>query len=291
MEPARELGQSGDGLSPGLSLRLGPGRKGGGKRGLSSDGARRVRQQGHDDALYFARLIGMEHDYLNGPQAKKDVVDPSGDTHSVKSGARKWQVFLYGLGRFRNDDGFTVMNGMGDLLKACIGAFPDRFEDYLHNKQAAKDKLRPFMRAIAEKLQDKRRLRAFFHKSMFNGGEVDYLTVKHEDIYHVFWNRDVIDGFGEHLIVENSQARARGQTPEQKVIFKYKGLNLAELEMRNDSEVHYREIRFNMIKARALDLLFTNIPKTGEYSSEVWLYGTAAKRFGRWKQKQAKPVV
>ena len=226
----------------------------------------------------------MEHDYLNGPQSKKDVVDPSGDTHSVKSGARKWQIFLYGLNRFRMDDGFAVMNGMGDLLKACIRSFPNRFEDYLKDKQAAKEKLRASMRAIADKLRDKRRLRAFFHKSMFNGGEVDYLTVKHDRIYHVFWNRDVIDAFGDNLIVENSQARAKGQTPEQKVIFKYKGLNLAELEMRNDSTVHYREIRFNMIKMRALDLLFSNIPRTGQYSNEVWLYGTATKRFGRWKR-------
>ena len=250
--------------------------------GLSSDDARAVRQAGHDDALYFALLIGLDTDYTNNQIAKKDVVDPSGDTHSLKSGAKKWQIFLYGLNRFRQDDGFAVMNGMGDLLKACIRAFPLDFEVYQQSKQAAKEALRPHMRAIADKLQDKRRLRAFFHKAMFNGGEVDYLTVKHDDIYHVFWNRDVIDAFGDNLDVANSQARHAGQSPEQKVIFKYKGLNLAELEMRNDSLVHYREIRFNMIKQRALDLLFTAIPQTGRYSDEVLLYGTATKRFGHW---------
>ncbi len=165
------------------------------------------------------------------------MVDPSGDTHSLKSGARKWQIFLYGLNRFRSDDGFAVMNGMGDLLKACIRSFPLDFEDYQKDKQAAKQALRPHMRAIAGKLHDKRRLRAFFHKSMFNGGEVDYLTIKHDGIYHVFWNRDVIDAFGDNLTVGNSQARSKTQTPEQKVIFKYKGRNLAELEMRNDSRI------------------------------------------------------
>lgn len=253
------------------------------KRGLSSDDARHVRQQGHDDALYFALALGMQSDYLNDQKAKKDVVDPSGDTHSLKSGKVKWQIFLYGLNRFRQDDGFAVMNGMGELLKACIRAFPERFSDYVKDKQAAKENLRPHMRNIAEKLQMKARLRAFIQKSMFNGGEVDYLTIKHENIYHVFYNKDVIEVFGDHLIVENSQARSAGQTPEQKVIFKYKNLNLAELEMRNDSKIHYREIRFNMMKNRALDLLFNYIAKTGEYNDEVWLYGTAARRFGRWK--------
>ncbi len=271
MEPATELTPAG----------CKPNKRG--KRGLSSDDARAVRQAGHDDALYFALLIGLDTDYTNDQVAKKDVVDPSGDTHSLKSGAKKWQIFLYGLNRFRSDDGFAVMNGMGDLLKACIRSFPLDFEDYEKDKQAAKDALRPHMREIADKLQDKRRLRAFFHKAMFNGGEVDYLTIKHEEKYHVFYNKDVIDAFGDNLIVKNSQARSKGQTPEQKVIFKYQGLNLAELEMRNDSPVHYREIRFNMIKKRALDLLFTHIPKTGEYSGEVWLYGMASRRFGRWK--------
>jgi len=89
---------------------------------------------------------------------------------------------------------------------------------------------------------------------------------------------------GRYPTISLSQARAKGQTPEQKVIFKYKGLNLAELEMRNDSTVHYREIRFNMIKMRALDLLFSNIARTGQYSNEVWLYGTTTKRFGRWRR-------
>ena len=257
------------------------------KRGLSSDDARAVRQAGHDDALYFALLIGLDTDYTNNQIAKKDVVDPSGDTHSLKSGAKKWQIFLYGLNRFRRDDGFAVMNGMGQMLKDCIRAFPQSFDAYQLDKQAAKELLRPHMRALCEKLQDKARLRGFFHKAMFNGGEVDYLTVKHDDIYHVFWNRDVIDAFGDNLIVANSQARHAGQSPEQKVIFKYKGLNLAELEMRNDSPVHYREIRFNMIKGRALDLLFSAIPPTGRYNDEILLYGSASKRFGRWAQSDS----
>src|SRR3990167_1963306 len=96
---------------------LEPARK---KRGLSSENARWVRQSGHNDALEFAITIGLPRDYSNDSKAKKDVIDPSGDAHSVKSGHKKWQIFLYGLGRFESDDAFRVMNGIGDLLIQCI---------------------------------------------------------------------------------------------------------------------------------------------------------------------------
>jgi len=86
------------------------------KRALDSDAAREVRQKGHDDALEFAKELGLKVDYNNDLKAKKDVIDPSGDAHSVKSGVKKWQVFLYGKNRFDSDEGFQVMNGLGDLL-------------------------------------------------------------------------------------------------------------------------------------------------------------------------------
>ena len=93
------------------------------KRGLNSEDARAVRQRGHDDALEFALAIGLTRDYQNNPQAKKDVIDLSGDAHSVKSGAKKWQIFLYGLGRFGSDDAFSVMNGLGELQKIASELF------------------------------------------------------------------------------------------------------------------------------------------------------------------------
>ena len=43
------------------------------KRGLDSEGARRVRQQGHDDALEFALSIGLDADYQNDAKAKKQL--------------------------------------------------------------------------------------------------------------------------------------------------------------------------------------------------------------------------
>jgi len=89
------------------------------KRALSSEDARRIRLRGYEDAREFARAIGLRDDYKNDPRAKKDVIDPSGDAHSVKSGEKKWQIFLYGLGRFWTDDTFGAMNGIGDHTR-CL---------------------------------------------------------------------------------------------------------------------------------------------------------------------------
>ena len=255
------------------------------KRGLSSEDARKVRQQGHDDAFEFAMLIGLDSDYQNNVVAKKDVVDLSGDTHSVKGGNKKWQIFLYGHNRFSTDDFFQTMNGIGQLLVKCIEAFPEKFSDYESNKIEAKQNCRIPMRQLAELLQEKRRVRTFINKAMFNAGEVDYLTVKHNDKFHIFLNKDVVTVFSDAVIVENSKARSANQVPEQKVIFKYDGKNLAELEMRNDSTIHYRQIRFNMLKPRMMKLLFDNLPMTKQISESVLVYGEASKKFGNWKKK------
>jgi len=252
------------------------------RRALTSNGARYIRQRGHEDAREFAREIGLPRDYQNNPAAKKDVIDPSGDAHSVKSGEKKWQVFLYGLERFWRDDTFGAMDGIGDTLAECINAFPPDFRAYQRNKRAAKERLRRPMRRLAELLQDNRLLRAFLNASLFNAGEVNYLTAKHEGVFHVFLNRDVIESLSNNLEVCNSRAITAAQTPEQKVLFRFRGLNLGELEMRNDSAVHYRQIRFNMLKPKVMALLFEQIPLTGRFSDRVLVYGNASRRFGRW---------
>ena len=251
-------------------------------RGLSSDAARRVRQEGHDNARLFALLIGMDHDYLNDPQAKKDVIDPSGDAHSVKSGEKKWQVFLYSRSRFDEDPGFQGLNGIGQLLVAAIDAFPEERRAYLADKLPAKERLRAPMRELRERLRQPRLLRAFLSKAIFNSGEVQYLTVLHEDRLHVFHQRDVVETLVDGFEVLNSKSAGRGGPPEQKVIFKSGGYNVAELEMRNDPRgPHYREIRLNMLIPRAMGLLLT-IEPAEDFTSEVVLHGRARRTFGRW---------
>lgn len=227
-------------------------------------------------------MIGLDDDYRNDHQAKKDVIDPSGDAHSVKSGQKKWQIFLYGANRIKTDPQFLVMDGIGQILASCIDAFPESFEEYQKNKVQSKECLRKSMVSLANKLNDKNRLRAFLSKSIFNGGEVNYLTVYDSNKFHVFWGKEVVEVMAENLEVTNSLGRRIGEISEQKVLLRYDGNNLAEIEMRNDSLVHYREIRFNMYKRKAMNLLYSKIPLKINFNESVILYGLAIKRFGNW---------
>lgn len=255
-------------------------------RASTTDHARQYRQEGHEDALLFAYELGLGNDYRNDQQAKKDVIDPSGDSHSVKSGQKKWQLFLYGRNRFLTDDGFIALDGIGGLLVHCIDAFPPSFADYERNKASAKERLQTPMRELKDRFQRKALLRAFLMKSIFNGGEVNYLTVMHDAKYHVFLNTEVIQCMGEHFEVVNSKARRPDEFDDQKVLFRFKGQNVGELEMRNDSPVHYQEVRFNMNKRPAIELLFECIQGESylEGSSSIVVHGKAIRRFGRWKK-------
>ncbi len=251
-------------------------------RGSSPEKARKIRQEGHDLAKLFALFLGLPDDYRNDPKAKKDVIDPSGDAHSVKGGVKKWQIFLYSKSRFEE---FIVMNGIGELLINCIDSFPEKYEDYIIYKELSKQKLRPHMVELANKLSDKRRLKAFLEKSIFNGGEVDYLTVYDDNKFHVFYHKDVCEVMANNFEVTNSKARTKDQIPEQKVLFRYKGKNVGELEMRNDSAVHYKELRFNMIKPKAMELLYENVNEFKDFSDEIRVYGSAIKKFGNWRKQ------
>lgn len=252
------------------------------RKAMTTEKARQVRAQGHQDALEFALAIGLAKDYGNDRQAKKDVIDPSGDAHSVKSGAIRWQIFLYHKSRFETDYAFQSMNGIGQLLIECLDVFPDNFDEYKKNKQHCKQKLQNIMKKLCEKFQEERRVKTFLAKSLFNGDEVNYLTIKHNGTFHVFLNKDVVTMLGQNLVVENSQARKVNDNPAQKVLFKYNGNNLGELEMRNSSLNHYKEVLFVMNKLKVIGLLFGKIPMTKKFNDMVSIYGNASKRFGRW---------
>ena len=247
--------------------------------------ARKTRALGHANALAFAKAIGMEGDYRNNPQAKKDVIDPSGDAHSVKSGIKKWQIFLYSRSRFETDDGFQALDGVGELLIHCIDTLPPTYDAYQEDKDGAKQRLRTPMRELRDRFQRKALLRAFLMKSFFNGGEVNYLAVLHDDRYHVFLNTQVVNRMGECFEVVNSAAPNAKSPPEQKVLFRNAGFNVGELEMRTDKR-NYQKIRFNMIVTRAMELLLP-IEPTERFSESVVVHGRAIQRFGRWQNAEA----
>lgn len=251
-------------------------------RASTSEDARQYREKGHDDALKFALAIGMKENYSRDPKAKKDVIDPAGDAHSVKSGRKKWQIFLYSRNRFLEDDGFQALNGIGSLLVHCIDAFPPRYSDYKDNKDAAKERLKTPMRELKDRFQRKALLRAFLRKSIFNGHEVTYLTILHNCQYRVYFSNDVVRVMADVFEVVNSKAQSVGQFDDQKVLFKRKGKNVGELEMRNDSVQHYGEVRFNMNKNPCVEMLEDANFNSKQYSSNIILYGESVNMFGKW---------
>jgi len=256
------------------------------KRAMSSVKASRVKIQGHKREKIFANLIGLSDEYKHDRKAKKDVIDFNGDAHSVKGG-KYWQIFLYSRNRMEEDYGFKVMNGMGQLIADCLDVFPENRNEYEKKKQKYKDLLQEPMQKLCKKLQDKDRLKAFLSKAIFNGGEVQYLSIfeyKSDEIF-IFYYKDVVEALANKFIVENSTARSKGQTPNQKVLFKYR-INVGEIEVRNESDKHYRQIKFRLNSSLALEILKEVITTSykppvinGVTNTRITLYGEAIKKF------------
>lgn len=154
------------------------------KRAMTSEKASYVKIKGHKDAREFAECLGIGKEYKSEPQAKKDVIDSEGHSYSVKSGEKKWQVFLYGKTGFEKDYTFRGMNGLGELFLECIKSFPESRREYIKDKLQYKWKLQKPMRC--NWLKEKRLLASFIDKSMFNSGEVDFLVIKDENLFHLF---------------------------------------------------------------------------------------------------------
>lgn len=166
------------------------------------------------------------------------------------------------------------MNGIGEIMLKCIESFPEDRNEYVKNKIVYKQKLQEPMRKLCEKLKQKRLLGAFLDKSIFNSGEVDFLVVKDKEVFHIFLNKDVINVLTNNFEVENSKARSEGQLDAQKVVFKINGRTIGEIEMRNESEIHYREIKFWLSKPMTLELLKTNIKNAQNFSDRIVVYGS-----------------
>lgn len=162
------------------------------KKAMTTERAREVKLRGHADAREFAEVLGIGKEFKADPRAKKDVIDLEGYSYSVKSGEKKWQIFLYGEKRFKEDTEFKAVN-LSKTFLDCLNAFPLKREDYLKNKIVYKMKLQKFMIALKNKLTNKNKLRLLLNKGLFNSGEVDFLVIKENNLFHVFlikmfWN-------------------------------------------------------------------------------------------------------
>jgi hypothetical protein len=248
------------------------------KKAMTPEKASFVKRRGHEDAREFAFALGIGKEFRSEPTAKKDVIDLRGYSYSVKSGEKKWQIFLYGKTRFESNYAFKGMSGIGNLFIKCIECFPEKREEYLKNKAIYKEKLKEPMKELAQKLKDKNLLAAFIDKGMFNSGEVDFFVVKDKEIFHIFWGKDVVDVLSQNFDVENSKAKTKNQFDAQKVIFKVCGKTYGEIEMRNDSDIHYREVKFWLDRNLVFNLLKEKIRLSQRLNEKIIAYGRAIKK-------------
>ena len=244
---------------------------------MSSERASAKKRAGHKLEENFAKLMNGEVN-AGAQTDKKDVIDKQHRTHSVKGGTW-WQIFLYSKFRLETNTIFQGIGNLAPLMIACIDAFPKERKEYLSDKHRYKTGLQQPMRALAKELQDDNIRQAFFSKALFNAGEVNYLSVwrRTNRSFNIFYSEDVVDILTAHLQITNSKARNVSQYDDQKVLFKL-AKNAGEIEIRTDSDVHYRQIKCRFNAALITDLLIDNCERK-ELNKSLPVYGKAIKSF------------
>ncbi len=101
-----------------------------------------------------------------------------------------------------------------------------------------------------------------------------------------FGEKDVVETLSEAYEVDTSKARQKGHFDHQKVVFKVRNLTHGEIEMRNDSEVHYREVKFWLSKKLTLALLKEKMDTPVSAKERLLLYKEAKKKL--YKRLSAK---
>lgn len=175
---------------------------------------------------------------------------------------------------------------LNDAVIKAVGA-----NEYIE----AKERLAKSTASVRDRLKDKNALRQFLGEALFNNEEVSFLaikdtTYKKDEFFKVFAREDVLDILSDRLFPEVSKA---GNVPEdynvpaQKTLLCYlrangRSKNIVEIEIRNDSDVHYRQVRFNMYSKDALTLLLegSNPLPVKDAFNGVKVYGQAIELLG-----------
>lgn len=139
-----------------------------------------------------------------------------------------------------------------------------------------------------QKIKRKETFSSVSWKKYVKRGEVDFLVIKEDEFFHVFWGKQVIEVLTNNYEVENSKARGKNQMDDQKVIFKVNGKTYGEIEMRNDSDIHYREIKFWIDKKLTFNLLKSNINKIKKLNDRIILYGKAINKLSKIHNRREK---
>ena len=141
------------------------------------------------------------------------------------------------------------------------------------------------MRKLCGILQNKESLKAFLSKSIFNAGEVEYLTVKIypnefnniEEGFYIFYRDDVLEIFTKKIEVANSKAKNKNELNDLKVIFKIDNKNFSEIEIRTDKN-NYKRFMFRMDKKIAFLNLIENL-EIKKLKDKLFVCGNAISTF------------
>lgn len=255
------------------------------------------KKSGHRREAAFAKHIGGEV-VGQASKTKADVKDQKNRTYTVKSGDW-WQIMLYRKRRILEDKGFATVKSVQNRLIDCLDVFPESRETYKQDKLLYKNRLSPCMRALRDALREGDNVKQFFNIAMFDCN-VHFLTIVAKNDsgdtgpFHVFSKGDVLNILGDFEAV-NSIQKGRDSVAEQKVLFRYKepermivekigpqikfkdgfSINICELELRNDSDTHYREMKLRMSN-KIHYILAANLQRQNK-SEKLFLYGTAIK--------------
>lgn len=190
---------------------------------------------------------------------------------------------MYGRERFVSNTNFNELGNLCPLFIDCLDAFPDTYEQYTADKHAAKAKLQPAMRALLSEMRKETVLAPFLQKGLFDGDKVMYLTVSRntkiaeQKEHHVFHRSDVIKILSR-LNIENSKARTEGQYSDLKVLFKTTK-NVGEIEIRVDSAIHYRRMKWRFDGDLIFDFLCESLPPPNNPKPLIFTYGKASNSF------------
>ena len=279
------------------------------RRSPSSEISRDKKLSGHKNEEIFAELINGQ--VLKGTQ-KGDVKDKKDNLYSIKSG-KKWQIFLYSYSRIESSKYLKLLKPCLDSFPInyeeyltdrthCIHFKETYKEKYgydaiktLSNEEVkniigqntyinAKENLRDISKVNATKLTDKKLLKNFYNEAIFNNDEVEFLVIRNQTIaiqYLVFHRDDVLEVLSKSSFPSYSKA---GKVPidynveGQKTLLCYqlnkRPKNLVEIEIRNDSPIHYRQIRFNMYSKDTIQILSKSIPEKKNFG-KINIYGKA----------------
>lgn len=250
---------------------------------MTTTQASEKKKVGHINERHFAEIIGGE--VVKGTH-KNDVIDKQGNNHSVKGG-QYWQIFLYRKSRLLTNTEFQDIGRVANLMVTCLDVFPQNRKNYESDKVHFKTLLRAPMRDLYEEIRKPNIFPELLSKAIFNGKEVDYLSIltpcmsnslsASEKRYHIFTRDDVVSLLSTHLEVSNSRAIKKGDMPEQKVIFRYAGRNVGEIEIRNESDKHYKEMKWRFEACGIFALL--DVLERFSLSEQIYVRGRARETF------------